>query len=43
MQEAETGGWLLTEEHIVRDIVCCSNSWWKHLYFAQKLKLGAGL
>ena len=38
---SETGRWLLTEEHIVRDDVLCNLSW-KWLGFAYELKLGAG-
>ena len=38
----ETGKWLLTGGHIVRDVVCCSSLCWKRWDFTQKLKLGAG-
>ena len=39
---SETGRWLLTGEHIVRDAVCCSKLCWKYSDFTRKLKLGAG-
>ena len=41
-KQSETGRWLLTGGHIVRDVIRCSNLNRKYGHFTQKLKLGAG-
>ena len=39
---SETGRWLLTEDHIVQDILCCAMYAGNVEVFNQKLKVGAG-